>query len=200
MNLANAIKKRRSIRRYQCASISDEQIEILLAAACSAPSAHNRQPWRFSILRSPSSKAKLADAMGAKLKEDRRRDGDDEVAIADDVARSRIRIVNAPLVIVVSMSLADMDTYPDERRTNAERVMAIQSTAMAVQNLLLAATAQELGACWMCAPLFCPETVKAALSLPDDWQAQALVTVGVPASEGKPAQRRPIASLMHEIP
>ena len=51
--------------------------------------------------------------------------------------------------------------------------MAVQSTAMAVQNMLLLAHAEGLAACWMCAPLFCPDTVRAALDLPADWQPQA---------------------------
>lgn len=199
MDLADAISRRRSIRRYFDISISDEQVECLLSAAGWAPSAHNRQPWRFSVLRARSAKQQLADAMGAKLQADRRKDGDPETIIAGDVSRSRVRIATAPLAIVISLSLVDMDSYPDERRTDAERVMAIQSTAMAVQNLLLAATSLGLGACWMCAPLFCPETVKEALRMPADWEPQALVTVGVPANEGKPARRLPISTFVQEV-
>src|ERR1700704_3659263 len=61
-----------------------------------------------------------------------------------------------------------MAPYPDPRRAQAEYLMAVQSVAMAVQNLLLAAHAEGLGACWMCAPLFCGEAVRAALALPAD--------------------------------
>jgi len=43
-----------------------------------------------------------------------------------------------------------------EFTAQAERIMATQSVALAVQNLLLAAHDRGLGACWMCAPLFCP--------------------------------------------
>ncbi|MBX3513368.1 MAG: nitroreductase family protein [Xanthobacteraceae bacterium] len=197
MNLMEAVKARRSIRRYHATSINDDQLECLLSAAQWAPSAHNRQPWRFTPLRSLSAKEALADAMGGKLRADRRKDGDDERIISADVQRSRARIVEAPLVIVVSMSLSDMDQYKDELRSNAEKVMAIQSTAMAVQNILLAATSIGLGACWMCAPLFCPDIVRSTLGLPADWEAQALVTVGAPANEGKPALRKPIALMTH---
>jgi nitroreductase len=62
-----------------------------------------------------------------------------------------------------------MDSYPDERRRRAEYLMAVQSTAMAAQNLLLAAEQEGLGACVMCAPLFCPEIVANALHLPYGW-------------------------------
>jgi nitroreductase len=64
---------------------------------------------------------------------------------------------------------------------------------MAAQNLLLAAHALDLGACWMCAPLFCPDLVKQTLDLPDDWQPQALLTSGYPA-EAKEKTRQPLAS------
>jgi F420 biosynthesis protein FbiB-like protein len=89
-----------------------------------------------------------------------------------------------------------MDYYPDARRQAAERLMAVQSVAMAVQNLLLAAHAEGLGACWMCAPLFCPDAVRSALSLPEDWEPQALVTLGYPGGPGKVPVRRPLADLV----
>ncbi len=60
-------------------------------------------------------------------------------------------------------------------------MMAVQSVALAAQNMLLMAHAEGLGACWMCAPLFCPDVVRAALALPADWEAQALLTLGYPA-------------------
>jgi F420 biosynthesis protein FbiB-like protein len=86
--------------------------------------------------------------------------------------------------------MIDMDRYPDARRSQSERMMAVQATAMAGQNLLLAAHAAGLGGCWMCAPLFCPETVAAVLALPADWEPQGIVTLGHPAESGKPFRRR----------
>jgi nitroreductase len=97
--------------------------------------------------------------------------------VRSDVIRSFQRITGAPVVIVVAMTLAEMDSYPDESRARAEYLMAVQSTAMATQNLLLAAHAEGLGACWMCAPLFCPSEVKLALGIPEDWQLQGLLTL-----------------------
>ena len=72
--------------------------------------------------------------------------------------------------------------------------MAVQGTAMAGQNLLLAAHALGLGACWMCAPLFCPEVVAAELELPPDWQPQGLVTLGWPAQTRRRG-RKPLAEV-----
>ncbi len=192
--LFTLIRSRRSIRRYRLDTIPYDTIDQLLEAATWAPSAHNRQPWRFAVVTAPEVKQRLASAMGDRLRADRTRDGDPSDAIERDVRRSHDRIVNAPVVIIACLSMRDMDRYPDERRASAEQTMAVQSVAMAVQNLLLAAHASGLGACWMCAPLFCPEAVYQALSLPADWDAQALITIGVPADEGKPRSREAVPS------
>ena len=190
MTLYELIRSRRSIRRYTDQRVPTEVIERLLTAATWAPSAHNRQPWRFATVVADSAKETLAAAMGERLRADRLADGDPVEAVEADVARSRARLTSAPVVIAVCLSMADMDRYPDPRRGDAEQVMAIQSVAMAVQNLLLTAHAEGLGACWMCAPLFCPDVVKDALDLPNDWESQALITLGYPANEGKPTVRK----------
>ena len=109
------------------------------------------------------------------------RDGAPPEAIAADTGRSYARITSAPVVIVVCVTMRDMDHYPDERRRKAEYLMATQSVAMAVQNLLLTAHARGLGACWMCAPLFAPDIVRDTLNLDADWEPQALITLGYPA-------------------
>ena len=196
-DLLRALRERRSVRRYTAEPVAREQLLQLLEIAGWAPSAHNRQPWRFAVVQSEGVKQKLAAAMGARLRADRLADGDAPALVDQDTERSRTRIVEAPAVIVACMTVAEMDSYADDRRTAAEGVMAVQSTAMAVQNLLLAAHAGALGACWMCAPLFCQDTVAAVLQLPAGWQPQALITVGHPAAHGKPALRRAAAELVH---
>lgn len=174
---------RRSIRRYQSTPIPNDIIEQLLTAAIWAPSAHNRQPWRFAVIQNQAVKQQLAHDMGDKLRTDLKADNMPADVIEKDASRSYQRITQAPLLIMLSLSMADMDSYPDEKRQQNEWLMAAQSTAMAGQNLLLAAHALGLGACWMCAPLFCPDVVKASLSLPADWQPQALLTGGYPAEQ-----------------
>lgn len=196
-DLLRALRERRSVRRYTAEPVAREQLLQLLEIAGWAPSAHNRQPWRFAVLQSQGVKQKLAVAMGDRLRADRLADGDDPALVTLDTERSRARIVEAPAVIVACMTVAEMDSYADDRRTAAEGMMAVQSTAMAVQNLLLAAHAGGLGACWMCAPMFCQDTVAAVLRLPASWQPQALITVGHPASNGKPALRRAAAEMVH---
>ena len=82
---------------------------------------------------------------------------------------SHARITGAAALVAVSVSLEEMDDYPDRRRQEAEWMMAVQSTALACQNLLLAAQQFGLAACWMCAPLFVPELVRHSLDLPESW-------------------------------
>ena len=193
-----AIAARRSIRAYRPEAIAPATLDRLLQAAVMAPSAHHRQPWRFVLLREAGAKAALAAAMGRRLAEDRSRDGDPAEAIRRDVERSAARITGAPQLVLVCLTLEAMDSYPDRRRAEAEFLMAVQSTAMAAQNLLLAAAAEGLAACWMCAPLFCPATVRAALALPEAWEPQGLVTLGWPAAAGRLRPRKPLDAVTVE--
>jgi F420 biosynthesis protein FbiB-like protein len=181
MMLHEAITSRRSIRRYRPDPIPESLITSLLDAARWSPSAHNRQPWRFCVVTDVERKETLARAMGERLRRDLTADGVPDEVITADTGRSYVRITGAPVLIALCLSMADMDRYPDAGRAALEYHMAAQSTAMAGQNLLLAAHEVGLGACWMCAPLFCPEVVRAALDLPDDWHPQALITLGYPA-------------------
>ncbi len=177
------IHTRRSIRRFDPRSVPQEVLLRLLEAATWAPSAHNRQPWRFVVLPGDAAKRRLADAMAARLEADLRADGVPEDAIAADTGRSRRRLTGAGALILVCLSMVDMDDYPDARRRSFERTMAVQGVAMAAQNLLLAAHAEGLGAVWMCAPLFCQDTVRAALDLPPDFEPQGVIALGYPAEE-----------------
>lgn len=187
----NTLFQRRSIRRYTDAPVPHALVEQILTAATCAPSAHNRQPWRFAVLETCEGKEMLAAAMGERLRRDLQADHVPEAIIEQDVHRSYARITGAPVVILLCLSMRDMDTYADEKRQKHEHHMAIQSAAMAGQNLLLAAEALGLGACWMCAPLFCPDVVRSALSLAEDWQPQGLITLGYPA-QTRTSERAPL--------
>jgi F420 biosynthesis protein FbiB-like protein len=191
LDFPDLVRTRRSIRHYQDQPISREVIEELLTLAGWSPSAHNRQPWRFAVIITSATQQALAQAMNNRLRRDLQADHVPQDIIENDVARSYSRITGAAALICVCLSMADMDVYPDEKRASSERVMAIQSVAMAGHTLLLAAHHVGLGACWMCAPLFCPDVVQDVLALPDDWEPQALITLGYPAEE-RQRDRRPI--------
>lgn len=193
--LAEVMATRRSIRRFRPDPVPETMIRRILGAACLSPSSHNRQPWRFAVVTLTSDKDRLAREMGKRLRADRLKDGDDPADIEADALRSYTRITGAPAVIVVSLTLEEMDAYPDDRRAEAERVMAIQSVAMAGYGLLLAAHAEGLGACWMCAPLFAPQGAIDALGLPATWEPQGLVLLGWPDEVGRPRDRRPLEQL-----
>jgi len=193
LELLELIRTRRSIRRYEARPVPPALVDQLLAAAIWAPSAHNRQPWRFVVIDGDATKQRLAAAMGARLRQDLTADGAPPEVIARDADRSYTRITGAPLLLLVCLTMADMDAYPDARRAANEAHMAAQSAAMAGQNLLLAAHALGLGACWLCAPLFCPDVVRQTLALPGEWQPQGLITAGYPA-EAKEKTRHPLGT------
>jgi len=195
-DLLSVIQYRRSVRRYAADPVPRSLLETLLQAAVWAPSAHNRQPWRFAVVERIRQKEELAAAMGERLRADRLAAGDSPEAVAQDVERSRRSLTQAPALLVFCMSMLEMDKYPDALRAQSERTMAVQSVALAAQNLLLTAHAAGLGACWRCAPLFCSERVRRTLKLPVDWEPQALITLGYPAEVGKPAERRPLTEVV----
>lgn len=180
-DLKAIIQGRRSIRRYQARAVPKAVLLELLEAGNWSPSAHNRQPWRFVVVETDEQREQLARQMGERLRHDLALDKVPEATIEADVARSYERLTSAPVLVVVCMSLVDMDVYPDERRNMYERTMAIQSVSMASQNMLLMAHALGLGACWLCAPLFVPETVVKALTLPQDWVPMGVIALGYPA-------------------
>jgi F420 biosynthesis protein FbiB-like protein len=192
--LQRLIRERRSIRRYQQdRPIAPEVLVALLDAATWAPSAHNRQPWRFCVVTAADVKEHLSAAMAAQWRADLSADRADPAATERRIAISHARITGAAALVVAALTMEEMDVYPDPTRAQAEWTMAVQSTALACQNLLLAAHAHGLGACWMCAPLFVPDLVRAALDLPAAWQPQALITLGYPA-ETKTKDRAPLES------
>lgn len=190
-NLLKTIQTRRAIRKYTNQPVARKTIETILEAGRWAPSAHNRQPWRFAVLTTAAEKDRLARTMGARLRHDRTADGDDPADIEKDVAKSYRRVTGAPVVVVLCLSMAEMDGYPDEKRRRNEWTLAAQSVAMAGQNMWLMAHNLGLGMNWVCAPLFVPETVRDTLALPRNWEPIGLMTLGYPA-ESPQKTRQPL--------
>ncbi len=190
------LRRRASVRWYASKEIDQRVVEQLIEAATWAPSAHNAQPWRFVAVFSREVKERLARLMGERWLRDLTRDGVPADRAEVMVEESVKRITGAPVVIVVALSMMDMDQYPDERRRKAEFLMAVQSVAAAVENLLIAAEAEGLGACWMCAPLFAPEEVRAAVNFPKEFEPQALITLGFPLERPKKPPRKPLKEVL----
>ena len=123
MEFGDVIAKRRSVRHFNTKlTVSDEDITALLQAAVSAPSAGNIQPWRFVVLRSPEARERLAAAM-------------------------RQPWATAASVIIVVC----VDPRPCAARygDRGQALYAIQDTAAAAENILLAAVDRGLASCWV---------------------------------------------------
>lgn len=190
------LRSRRSIRRFKPDPVPDSVIREILHTATFAPSAHNRQPWRFTVVTSPESKSHLADSMAGAFERDLRRDDLPAEEIQKRLARSRERITSAPVVVILCVDMTDMDHYPDTRRRKAEYIMASQSAANAGMQLLLAAHAEGLGAVWVCSPLFAQESVQNALQMPGAWEPQAMFLLGYPAETPKARERKPLDEIV----
>ena len=189
--LTDALKHRRSIRKYKPEPIPTELIKDLLEIASYSPSAHNAPPRRFIVLTDNLKKNVLANAMAEVWLVELQRDHIPKNTQWATVNASVERFTSAPILVLACLTLEDMDTYPDSERQNNERDLAVQSLAAATQTLLLAAYDNGLGACWYCAPIFCKTAVRKALKIPDDAEAQALITLEYPAEVPKTPQRYP---------
>lgn len=183
------------MRRFKGSPIPEEVIWRIIETATWSPSAHHRQPWRFAILGSQAVRLRLVDAMSADFRRDLERDGLDPREIEKTIERSRARILNAPVVILICLDTALGDKYPGPERQRAEYLMGVQGVAMAGVECLLAAHAEGLGGVWMCAPLFAQETTQWALDLPDNWEPQGLILLGYPEWIPEPRPRRTLSEV-----
>lgn len=161
----------------------------ILETATWAPNAHNRQPWRFVQLASLESRAQLVGAMGTEFGRALRAEGLSDAEVEKQILRSRARLFEAPEAILLCLDTSALDTYEDKARTEGERLMGVQSVALAGGQLLLAAHAEGVSGVWMCAPLFVPTEVQSALKLPESWQAQGVILLGYAASDAVSKER-----------
>ncbi|RLE62491.1 MAG: nitroreductase family protein [Thermoprotei archaeon] len=196
-NILEIIKSRRSIRKFRPNPIPRELIEKILEAARWAPSAHNAQPWRFVVIRDYQMKLKLAKAMAEAWRRDLIKDGVSIDQISRLIEESVRVFTSAPVLIVVCLTMENMHRYPDERRNKVEYIMAVQSVAAAIQNILLSAHALGLGVCWKCAPLFCPDVVRYVLKIPHNIDPQAILIIGYNYEKPKPQPRLSLENIVH---
>ena len=184
----DAARGRRSVRRYLPKTVAPDLVDQILEAGRWAPSPHGRQPWRFAVITIEETKERLAEAMGEAWRSNLEMDGQDPEVVEKRLEGSRRRLLDAPVLVLLCLYLDDLDVYPDAGRQESETAMAVQSLGAAAQNMLLAAYDLGLDAGWMCAPLFCPEQVVAALGLDTGLVPHALLTLGY--ADGDPPKRR----------
>ena len=177
----------------------DSAIREILHTASFAPSAHNRQPWRFVVLTDLNAKSHLADEMEAEFQHDLQKDNLATEEIQKRLKRSRERITNAPIVILLCVDITEMDAYPDAQRKQSEYLIATQSAANAGMQLLLAAHAEGLGSVWVCSPMFAQKTVQQALNLSSQWEPQAMFLIGYAVETPAVRERKPLEEITRFI-
>ena len=156
MELANAINKRRTIRRFKQTPVTPEQINTLIESALMAPSAKNGQLLRFIAVSSPE-----------KLREVFR-----NTAWGGYVHPKRIPLtdVSSPMLFIVISALKN-DDGEISHHTWAD-------SGAAIQNMLLSAVELGLGSCWIGS--FDPEIMKTVVGLPDNQFPLYVVAFGEP--------------------
>lgn len=198
VNLLDIIKNRRSVKEYLLKEVSNEVLFRILEAGIWAPSAHNAQPWRFIVIQDSATKQRLAKAMASRWDRDMSKNGISKEQRESLTKASVRQFENAPIIIIVCLIMEDMDEYVDGRRKKIEYVMAVQSVAAAVENMLLAAHGEGLGSCWFCAPLFCQDAVRKILKIPRHVDPQALITLGYQAYKPNPPPRKASEQIVHQ--
>jgi coenzyme F420-0:L-glutamate ligase / coenzyme F420-1:gamma-L-glutamate ligase len=198
MELISALAHRQSVRRFTEEPVPEYVCAELLAAAALAPSPHGRQPWRFVVITHGHGRETLIHAMATEWRTQLQHDSLDEAHIDARINASTSRIRLAPLLILPCVDTSVIDTYPDAVRQHVEYLMAVQSMGCAIQNILLRAVDLGYDAGWMCAPLFCPDTVREALQLTATDIPQALIPVGRSANTPKRRPKRPHTQLTVE--
>ncbi|MGE5617967.1 MAG: nitroreductase family protein [Sphingomonadaceae bacterium] len=213
MELREAIKTRRSIRKYQAKDVPTESILEAISLAAWAPNGGNYQPWKFFVVKNRKLIERMADAVQAKV--DRMASWPEAAEFGRTFERYRANASffrSAPAVIAVAMggyqSAADKvlrrrgDTDPEARemiRNREEISSRIQTIAGATGYLLLALHEQGLGACWMAGPMLARREIEQMLEMPADVELFALVPVGYPAESPEPGPRKPLEDVVRVI-
>ncbi|MCX7912732.1 MAG: nitroreductase family protein [Dehalococcoidales bacterium] len=185
MDVFEAIKGRRSIRRFTTDPVDDAKIEAILEAGRWAPSWANTQCWRFVVVRDPEIRSQLAKTLySIKLPD---REVPNPAAPAFDTA---------PVVIVVCAETgkAGAEHGAPGKYATDKGDWFMFDTALAVENMVLAAHALGLGTVIIGA--FDAPKTEQILNVPQGFRAVAMFPVGVPAREGKAPPRKELSELV----
>jgi nitroreductase len=177
MDLGEAIRERRSVRDYTDRVPSEATVRRLIDAAVNAPSANNRQPWRFTVVRDRALLDRLDDQARAFVLESLAPGPDADEWRAELLDQESNFLYNAPVLIVISAVEAGEWNAAD--------------CALAAQNLMLAAHTEGLGSCWIgtVQGYLGTPAGKTLLGLPDPWVPSAPIIVGYPAATPPPVLR-----------
>lgn len=210
--LAQLIKTRRSVRKYQDRPVPEAVLLEAVELATWAPNSGGRQTWHFTVVTNRELIRQVADAVDAVTQ----LMADWPEAQAEEIKRSIARwkvtgafFRGAPALVAVSMgeyiSATDQLTVVraavdpiaaeivESRRLGSSR---LQTAAGGVTTLLLVLHAQGLGACWMAGPQQAKRQIEVILGVPEDYNFVALVPVGYPAEEPVPRDRKAMAEMV----
>jgi nitroreductase len=185
----------RTIRRFTDEPVDDATLARCLRAAAWAPSGANAQERRFIVLRSPQARAAVARAAAQALTIIEPVYGMTRPAASDDGLRARNNRATYELHDRAGEYTSVL--FTQKRFPSASELLLGGSVFPAVQNFLLAARAQGLGACltsW--ASYGGEQLLRDAVGVPADWMMAAHVVVGWPRGRHGPLRRRPLSEVV----
>ena len=201
----DVMRARRSVRRFTAEVPDRALIERALAAATSAPSASNKQPWRFLVV---TNRERVARA-GAAVREAVERVSRHVPPALQPAFRAYgdyfTRFESAPVVIValfrtltVLSNLVDARLAEDDvaRIAIMERDSGLIGTALALQNLMLMAHTLGLGTSGMTGPLLAADALREIFEITPSWEIAALVPLGFPAEVPPSTTRKPVSRVV----
>jgi len=198
--LLRLLQERRSIRNFLPDPVPEAMLEQILQAASWAPSAGNRQAYRFLVARQEDTRRAMARAVReriAGLKADLR---EDTRELAVSYLDNFTHFEKAPLALVpIYRAGPDLlqAASSGHQLDRGSRALAdsLSSVSAAIMNLLLAAQALGLGACWMTGPLLARDDLEDLLKVPKGWTMAAVIPVGYPAETPQAPRRREVSRL-----
>ncbi|WP_326568405.1 coenzyme F420-0:L-glutamate ligase [Amycolatopsis rhabdoformis] len=174
-----AVPHRRSVRAFSDAPVDPAVLRRSVAAALTAPAPHHTHPVRFVWLRDTGLRTKLLDAMRESWRADLGGDDFTPAQIEKRLSRGDI-LYRAPEVVIPFLVAEGAHTYRDERRNDCEHTMFTVAAGAAVQGLLVALAAEDLGSCWIGSTIFAADLVRSTLGLDTRWEPLGAVAIGHP--------------------
>jgi len=186
MHISEAIKSRRSIKKFAERPVTKQEIETLLEAAVLAPNHHLTQPWRFYVL-GPEARHGYGLALGdrkARKMED---------AVAAQAVRAKVADEHRALPAMIAVAVVHND--------NAEiREEDYAAVMMGIEHLSLTAVSLGLGTHLKTGAIMSDPAARAVVGLPENERIVAIVNVGTPLEQPAPRARRAASELTSWVP